>query len=203
MRICPRQLQAAAYAVPYEKPRLNAVDARVLLEHAVTEREGADAAEALLAQIVRLRAVHDKEEEAARIERARAAFRPDQAGSHLPRAAPYRNWLSAGCGLGSAADAAGAMAAITAAVAVGEITPGEAVELAKLVEASIVAPRMRHVWLIARARVRNGAFYLHRSTPSLAPMQHGCRSGSPRSGTGARHVFGEPRTRRYSVQDNK
>lgn len=60
--------------MPYEKPRLNAVDARVLLENAVTERDGGDASEALLAQIVRLRAVHDREEEVARIEQARAAF---------------------------------------------------------------------------------------------------------------------------------
>src|SRR6266550_2410017 len=39
--------------------------------------------------------------------------------------------------LRSAADAAGAMAAITAAVATGEITPGEAAELSKLVEAYV------------------------------------------------------------------
>jgi hypothetical protein len=73
--------------VPYEKPRLNAVDARVLLEHAVTEREDDDTAEALFARIARLRAVHDKEKEAARIEQARAAFGQIKQGSHLPRAA--------------------------------------------------------------------------------------------------------------------
>ncbi len=37
--------------------------------------------------------------------------------------------------LHSAADAAGAMASIAAAVGVGEITPGEAAELSRLVEA--------------------------------------------------------------------
>jgi hypothetical protein len=41
--------------------------------------------------------------------------------------------------LQSAADAAGAMAAITAGVAAGEMTPGEASELAKLVEAYVKA----------------------------------------------------------------
>jgi hypothetical protein len=41
--------------------------------------------------------------------------------------------------LRSAADAAGAMAAITAAVAVGEITPSEAAELSKLIEAYVKA----------------------------------------------------------------
>ena len=41
--------------------------------------------------------------------------------------------------LRSPADAAGAMAAITAAVASGEITPGEAAELSKLVEAYVKA----------------------------------------------------------------
>jgi hypothetical protein len=41
--------------------------------------------------------------------------------------------------LRSAADAAGAMASITGAVAAGEITPGEAAELSKLVEAYIKA----------------------------------------------------------------
>jgi hypothetical protein len=41
--------------------------------------------------------------------------------------------------LRSAADAAGAMAAIAAAVASGEITPGEAAELSKLVEAYVKA----------------------------------------------------------------
>jgi hypothetical protein len=41
--------------------------------------------------------------------------------------------------LRSAADAAGAMAAITAAVAVGEITLGEAAELSKLIEAYVKA----------------------------------------------------------------
>jgi len=42
-------------------------------------------------------------------------------------------------GLQSAADAAGAMAAITAGVAAGVVTPGEASELAKLVEAYVKA----------------------------------------------------------------
>jgi len=41
----------------------------------------------------------------------------------------------------------------------------------------------------------------------LRPMQHGCRSGSPRSGyrrwQGQRQCLREPRTRRHSVQDNK
>jgi hypothetical protein len=41
--------------------------------------------------------------------------------------------------LRSAEDAAGAMASITAAVAIGEITPGEAAELSKLVEAYVKA----------------------------------------------------------------
>jgi hypothetical protein len=41
--------------------------------------------------------------------------------------------------LGTAADAAGAMAAITAAIAAGEITPGEAAELSKIVEAFVKA----------------------------------------------------------------
>jgi hypothetical protein len=41
--------------------------------------------------------------------------------------------------LRSAADAAGAMASITAVVASGEITPGEAAELSKLVEAYVKA----------------------------------------------------------------
>jgi hypothetical protein len=41
--------------------------------------------------------------------------------------------------LQSASDAAGAMAAITAGVAAGDITPGEASELAKLVEAYVKA----------------------------------------------------------------
>ncbi len=41
--------------------------------------------------------------------------------------------------LQSAADAPGAMAAITAAVAAGEITPGEAAELAKLVDTFVRA----------------------------------------------------------------
>jgi hypothetical protein len=41
--------------------------------------------------------------------------------------------------LRSAADAAGAMASITAAVAAGEITPGEAAELSRLVEAYVKA----------------------------------------------------------------
>jgi hypothetical protein len=41
--------------------------------------------------------------------------------------------------LQSAADAADAMAAITAGVAAGEMTPGEASELAKLVEAYVKA----------------------------------------------------------------
>jgi hypothetical protein len=41
--------------------------------------------------------------------------------------------------LRSAADAASAMAALTAGVAAGEVTPGEAVELSKLVEAYIRA----------------------------------------------------------------
>jgi len=41
--------------------------------------------------------------------------------------------------LQSAADAARAMASITAAVAVGQITPGEAAELAKLVEVFVTA----------------------------------------------------------------
>jgi hypothetical protein len=41
--------------------------------------------------------------------------------------------------LQSAADAAGAMAAITAGVAVGDLTPGEASELAKLVESYVKA----------------------------------------------------------------
>ena len=41
--------------------------------------------------------------------------------------------------LRSAGDAAGAMASITAAVAAGEITPGEAAELSRLVEAYVKA----------------------------------------------------------------
>jgi hypothetical protein len=41
--------------------------------------------------------------------------------------------------LRSAGDAAGAMASITAAVAIGEITPGEAAELSRLVEAYVKA----------------------------------------------------------------
>jgi hypothetical protein len=41
--------------------------------------------------------------------------------------------------LRTAADAIGAMAAMTAAVAAGEITPGEAVELSKLIEAYVKA----------------------------------------------------------------
>jgi len=41
--------------------------------------------------------------------------------------------------LQSAADAVGAMAAITAGVAAGEVTPGEAAELSKLVEAYVKA----------------------------------------------------------------
>jgi hypothetical protein len=41
--------------------------------------------------------------------------------------------------LQSAADAAGAMAAITAGVAAGEVTPGEGAELSKLVEAYVRA----------------------------------------------------------------
>jgi hypothetical protein len=41
--------------------------------------------------------------------------------------------------LQSAADAVGAMAAITAGVAAGEVTPGEAAELSKLVEAFVTA----------------------------------------------------------------
>ena len=41
--------------------------------------------------------------------------------------------------LQSAADAAGAVAAITAAAAAGEITPGEAAELAKLVDTFVRA----------------------------------------------------------------
>ena len=41
--------------------------------------------------------------------------------------------------LQSAADAAGAMASITAAVATGEITPGEAAELSRLIEAYVKA----------------------------------------------------------------
>ncbi len=58
--------------------------------------------------------------------------------AHRPprRERPVRFQLPA---LQSAADAAGAMAAITAGVAAGEITPGEASELAKLVEAYVKA----------------------------------------------------------------
>jgi len=41
--------------------------------------------------------------------------------------------------LRSAGDAAGAMASITAAVAAGDITPGEAAELSRLVEAYVKA----------------------------------------------------------------
>jgi hypothetical protein len=58
--------------------------------------------------------------------------------AHRPprRERPVRFQLPA---LQSAADAAGAMAAITAGVAAGEMTPGEASELAKLVEAYVKA----------------------------------------------------------------
>ena len=58
--------------------------------------------------------------------------------SHRPprREKPLRFQLPV---LQSAADAAGAMAAITAGVAAGEVTPGEAAELSKLVQAYVAA----------------------------------------------------------------
>jgi hypothetical protein len=58
--------------------------------------------------------------------------------SHRPprREKPLRFQLPV---LQSAADAAGAMAAITAGVAAGEVTPGEAAELSKLVRAYVAA----------------------------------------------------------------
>jgi hypothetical protein len=58
--------------------------------------------------------------------------------AHRPprREKPVRFQLPA---LQSAADAAGAMAAITAGVAAGEVTPGEAAELSRLIEAYVKA----------------------------------------------------------------
>jgi hypothetical protein len=58
--------------------------------------------------------------------------------AHRPprREKPVRFQLPA---LQSAADAAGAMVAITAGVAAGEVTPGEAAELSRLVEAYVKA----------------------------------------------------------------
>jgi len=53
--------------------------------------------------------------------------------------------------LQSAADAASAMAAITAGVAVGEVTPGEAAELSRLVEAYVKALEASEFHLRLRA----------------------------------------------------
>jgi len=67
------RLQAAAYAAPYEKPRLNAIDARFLIEEK-RRYVDEDAAAKLMAELDRLAHAAEVEAHEAMIENARRGF---------------------------------------------------------------------------------------------------------------------------------
>jgi hypothetical protein len=68
------RLQAAAYAAPYEKPRLNAIDARFLIEEKKQYVIDEDAAAKLTAELDRLRQAAEVKAHEAMIENARHSF---------------------------------------------------------------------------------------------------------------------------------
>jgi hypothetical protein len=69
----PIRMQAAAIAAPFERPKLTAVDARLLLEEQ-NRYVVPDAAERLIAELERLRLAQEQEQAEALVEKARTAF---------------------------------------------------------------------------------------------------------------------------------